>query len=138
MEIHYIRKTERYPAPIHHWVRITGLIRFPLYPGSFHLLAPTRLALVHSQHDTLATRYADHMELQYPTGTAFDLAGADRVISPNMMGGFGVASPMLDHHMAELWDQMLYQRSEQMRFGDLRAVDYPALKRIYGSVLSLT
>ena len=55
------------------------------------------------------------------------LAGADRVISPNMMGGFSVASQMLDHDMAELWDQMLYQSSEQMRFGDLKATDYPEL-----------
>ncbi|MCB0185482.1 MAG: hypothetical protein KDE31_14530 [Caldilineaceae bacterium] len=107
------------------------LIPFSPLSRMFYLLAPTRLALAHSQHDYLATRYVDHMESQYPTGTAFDLAGADRVISPNMMGGFGVASPMLDHHMAELWDQMLYQRFEQMRFGDLRAVDYPALKKIY-------
>lgn len=33
------------------------------------------------------------------------LAGADRVISPNMMGGFTIASQMLDHDTAELWDQ---------------------------------
>ncbi|MEZ4620191.1 MAG: hypothetical protein R2867_32440 [Caldilineaceae bacterium] len=32
--------------------------------------------------------------------------------------------------MAELWDQMLYRRSEQMRFGDLRAVHYPVLKNL--------
>jgi len=55
------------------------------------------------------------------------LAGADRVISPNMMGGFSVASQMLDHDMAELWDQMLFQSNEQMRFGDIKAVDYPDL-----------
>ncbi|MEZ4865589.1 MAG: NAD-binding protein [Caldilineaceae bacterium] len=55
------------------------------------------------------------------------LAGADRVISPNIMGGFTVASQMLDHDTAELWDQMLYQSNEQMRFGDLKAVDYPEL-----------
>ena len=55
------------------------------------------------------------------------LAGADRVISPNMMGGFSVASQMLDHDTAELWDQMLYQSSEQMRFGDIKALDYPEI-----------
>jgi voltage-gated potassium channel len=55
------------------------------------------------------------------------LAGADRVISPNIMGGFSVASQMLDHDTAELWDQMLYQGNQQMRFGDLRAADYPDL-----------
>ncbi len=55
------------------------------------------------------------------------LAGADRVISPNMMGGFSMATQMLDHETAELWDQMLFQSSERMRFGDLRVADYPAL-----------
>ena len=55
------------------------------------------------------------------------LAGADRVISPNIMGGFSVASQMLDHDTAELWDQMLYRSNQQMRFGDLRVADYPAL-----------
>lgn len=55
------------------------------------------------------------------------LAGDDRVISPNMMGGFTIASQMLDHDTAELWDQMLYQSNEQMRFGDIKALDYPAL-----------
>lgn len=55
------------------------------------------------------------------------LAGADRVISPNMMGGFTIASQMLDHDTAELWDQMLYQSNEQMRFGDIKALDYPEL-----------
>ena len=55
------------------------------------------------------------------------LAGADRVISPNMMGGFTIASQMLDHDTAELWDQMLYQSNEQMRFGDIKALDYPEI-----------
>ncbi|MEZ4705877.1 MAG: NAD-binding protein [Caldilineaceae bacterium] len=55
------------------------------------------------------------------------LAGADRVISPNIMGGFSMATQMLDHDTAELWDQMLFQQNEQMRFGDLRVADYPAL-----------
>ena len=55
------------------------------------------------------------------------LAGADRVISPNIMGGFTVASQMLDHDTAELWDQMLFQSSEQMRFGDIKALDYPEM-----------
>ena len=55
------------------------------------------------------------------------LAGADRVISPNMMGGFTLASQMLDHDTAELWDQMLFQSNEQMRFGDIKAADYPDL-----------
>ncbi len=55
------------------------------------------------------------------------LAGADRVISPNIMGGFSMATQMLDHDTAELWDQMLFQQTKQIRFGDLKVEDYPAL-----------
>jgi len=77
-------------------------------------LGNTQLRIVASARDEL------NMHTLY-------LAGADRVISPNMIGGFSVASQMLDHDMAELWDQMLYQSTEQMRFGDLKAVDYPDL-----------
>ncbi len=43
------------------------------------------------------------------------------------MGGFSVASQMLDHDMAELWDQMLYQNNENMRLGDIKALDYPEI-----------
>lgn len=35
------------------------------------------------------------------------LAGADRVISLNIMGGFTLATNMLDHDAAEFWDHML-------------------------------
>lgn len=55
------------------------------------------------------------------------LAGADRVISPNIMGGFSVASQMLDHDTAELWDRMMYQSNEQIRFGDIKAADHPEI-----------
>lgn len=77
-------------------------------------LGNTKLRIVASARDEL------NMHTLY-------LAGADRVISPNIMGGFGVASQMLDHDTAELWDQMLFQSNQQMRFGDLRVSDYPAL-----------
>ncbi len=53
------------------------------------------------------------------------LAGANRVISPNMMGGFAVASNMLDHDAAEFWDNMLYQTNQNIRFGDMHMRDFP-------------
>ena len=40
------------------------------------------------------------------------LAGADRVVSPNIMGGFTLASNMLDHDAAEFWDNMLFRQAE--------------------------
>ncbi|MEZ4677807.1 MAG: NAD-binding protein [Caldilineaceae bacterium] len=55
------------------------------------------------------------------------LAGADRVISPNIMGGFTMVTQMLDHNTAELWDMMLYQQAKSMRFGDLMVADHPEL-----------
>lgn len=55
------------------------------------------------------------------------LAGADRVISPNIMGGFTMATQMLDHNTAELWDLMLYQQAKTMRFGDLKVAEHPEL-----------
>ena len=53
------------------------------------------------------------------------LAGADRVVSPNIMGGFTLASNMLDHDAAEFWDDMLFQQSQHLRFGDIHVHDYP-------------
>ena len=53
------------------------------------------------------------------------LAGANRVISPNMMGGFAVASNMLDHDAAEFWDNMLYHQNQNIRFGDMHVRDFP-------------
>ncbi len=53
------------------------------------------------------------------------LAGADRVVSPNIMGGFTLATNMLDHDAAEFWDNMLFQQNESLRFGDMHVRDYP-------------
>ena len=53
------------------------------------------------------------------------LAGADRVVSPNIMGGFAVATNMLDHDAAEFWDNMLFQQNKEIRFGDMQVRDYP-------------
>lgn len=53
------------------------------------------------------------------------LAGADRVVSPNIMGGFTLATNMLDHDAAEFWDNMLFQQNQSIRFGDMHVRDYP-------------
>ena len=53
------------------------------------------------------------------------LAGADRVVSPNIMGGFTLATNMLDHDAAEFWDNMLFQQDQSIRFGDMHVRDYP-------------
>ncbi len=55
------------------------------------------------------------------------LAGADRVISPNIMGGFTLASNMLDHDAAEFWDDMLFQQNKKIRFGDIHVSSYPEI-----------
>lgn len=53
------------------------------------------------------------------------LAGADRVVSPNIMGGFTLATNMLDHDAAEFWDNMLFRQNQSIRFGDMHVRDYP-------------
>ena len=55
------------------------------------------------------------------------LAGADRVISPNLMGGYTIASEMLDHDTAELWEQMMFHSNERMRIGDFQAREHPEI-----------
>ena len=55
------------------------------------------------------------------------LAGADRVISPSIMGGFTLATNMLDHDAAEFWDHMLFQRDQKMRFGDMHVRNFPQI-----------
>lgn len=54
------------------------------------------------------------------------LAGAHKVISPNFIGGFSLASHMLDPHLGEFWDHMLYQQADEVyRFMDLHLCDHP-------------
>jgi voltage-gated potassium channel len=55
------------------------------------------------------------------------LAGADRVVSPNIIGGFTLATNMLDHDAAEFWDNMLFQQNQNLRFGDMHVVDHPEI-----------
>ncbi|MBV7336153.1 NAD-binding protein [Chloroflexi bacterium TSY] len=53
------------------------------------------------------------------------LAGADKVIAPNMNGGYHLASQMLDPDLAEFWDHMLFRTDQLVRFTDLRIADQP-------------
>jgi voltage-gated potassium channel len=55
------------------------------------------------------------------------LAGADRVVAPNIMGGFNLATNMLDHDAAEFWDNMLFQQNQNIRFGDIHVRNYPQI-----------
>ncbi|MEM7332162.1 MAG: NAD-binding protein, partial [Chloroflexota bacterium] len=55
------------------------------------------------------------------------LAGANRVVSPNMMGGFSLASNMLDHDAAEFWEHMQFQSDQKIRFGDMHVSDHPEI-----------
>jgi voltage-gated potassium channel len=54
------------------------------------------------------------------------LAGADKVIAPNFVGGFQIATHMLDPVVGEFWDQMLYEQDHLMRFKNVRTADRPA------------
>ncbi len=49
------------------------------------------------------------------------LAGADKVISPNISSGFQIASTMLDPVVGEFWERMLYGKNDDqlVRFSDL-------------------
>jgi voltage-gated potassium channel len=54
------------------------------------------------------------------------LDGPDKVVAPNFVGGFQMATYMLDPVVGEFWDQMLYERDQLMRFINVRAADRPA------------
>ncbi len=53
------------------------------------------------------------------------LAGADKVTSPNFVGGFQMATHMLNPIVGEFWDHMLYQDEQLMRFVDLHLAQHP-------------
>lgn len=53
------------------------------------------------------------------------LAGADKVVSPNFLGGFNVASQILDPHLADLWNDMLFQPDMNLRMLDIPMDDHP-------------
>ncbi|MCP5095795.1 MAG: potassium channel protein [Chloroflexi bacterium] len=54
------------------------------------------------------------------------LAGADKVVSSNFVGGFQIATHMLTPVVGEFWDTMLFQAdNELIRFVDVRVADMP-------------
>ena len=53
------------------------------------------------------------------------LAGADKVISPNMSGGFQVATDMLHPVVGEFWEKILHGNNEFLRFLDLDLAEHP-------------
>lgn len=55
------------------------------------------------------------------------LAGANKVIAPNMRGGYQLASQMLDPVLAEFWDHMLFNEDQLVRFTDMSVSDQPDL-----------
>jgi voltage-gated potassium channel len=54
-------------------------------------------------------------------------AGADAVVSPNVMGGFQIASSMLQPEVAAYWDHMLFGSEETVRFIELYVDRQPEL-----------
>lgn len=55
------------------------------------------------------------------------LAGADKVTSPDMMGGYNVASNMLHPAMGDYLEHILFRDEQMTRFGDISCADYPNL-----------
>ena len=54
------------------------------------------------------------------------LAGADKVVSPNLVSGFQIAIDMLNPIVGEFWDHMRFQNSDQLiRFADIPATTRP-------------
>lgn len=47
------------------------------------------------------------------------LAGADKVLAPDMIGGFQIASMMQYPELGEFWEHMLYRDDQVMRFTDM-------------------
>ena len=73
------------------------------------------------------------------------LAGADKITAPNMVGGLQMVDHMVNPAVGELWDQMLYNAEQNMRFSEWRLAQHPEwIGRTVGelrrklSVLTLT
>jgi voltage-gated potassium channel len=54
-------------------------------------------------------------------------AGANKVLSPNVIGGFQIAVHMLAPEIGSFWDHMLYGDKQMLRFSELRVKDHPDL-----------
>lgn len=48
------------------------------------------------------------------------LAGADKVLAPDMLGGFQLASMMQNPDLGEFWEHMLYRDDQVVRFSDMQ------------------
>jgi voltage-gated potassium channel len=59
--------------------------------------------------------------------TKLRAAGADKVISTNIMGGFQLASHMLHPELGAFWEHLLYGDEQMIRFMDLVLDQYPDL-----------
>ena len=55
----------------------------------------------------------------------FYLAGADKVISPNVSGGIHIANVILNPVVTEFWDHMLYRDSQLIRWNDVELATRP-------------
>ncbi len=55
------------------------------------------------------------------------LAGADKVVSPNIIGGFQIATHLLSPNVGEFWDEMVFQNDELVRFTDMPLAQHPEL-----------
>lgn len=53
------------------------------------------------------------------------LAGADNVMSPNIDGGFKIASKVLNPHLADFWTHMMKYDDQLHRFSDMVVRDNP-------------
>lgn len=70
----------------------------------------------------IITRVVDEWNLR-----RLSLAGADEVISPNLRGGYILASQMLDPVLTEFWDQMMRSDEQLVRFSDISLAEHPTL-----------
>ncbi|MGB0387901.1 MAG: potassium channel family protein [Ardenticatenaceae bacterium] len=48
------------------------------------------------------------------------LAGADKVLAPDMLGGIQLASMMQNPELGEFWEYMLYRNDQVVRFSDMQ------------------
>ena len=70
----------------------------------------------------IITRVVDEWNMR-----RLSLAGADKVIAPNVRGAHVLASQMLDPIMTEFWDDMMFDSEQIVRFTDMHVADQPEL-----------
>lgn len=70
----------------------------------------------------IITRVVDEWNMRRLT-----LAGADKVISTNMRGGYILALQMTDPVLTEFWDSMMFDSEHMVRFTDIHVANQPDL-----------